>query len=65
MAHNHEFDCPICGEHLDSRDQLNRHRERAHAQEGRGAERGARPTETGRDAGKGKGKGSSGDVRLD
>lgn len=36
MAHNHEFDCPICGAHLDSRDDLTRHTDREHAQHGRG-----------------------------
>lgn len=63
MHHNHEFDCPICGEHLDSRDDLNRHRERSHAQEGRSAEASSRSASTDRDSAMG--RGSSEDTRLD
>ena len=37
MPHDHEFDCPICGAHLDSRADLNQHTDREHAQHGRGA----------------------------
>jgi hypothetical protein len=37
MPHTHEFDCPTCGAHLDSREQLTQHRESAHAGEARSA----------------------------
>lgn len=30
MAHTHEFDCIICGAHLDSEDELARHNEERH-----------------------------------
>jgi hypothetical protein len=30
MAHTHEFDCKICGTHLDSRDDLDRHNRASH-----------------------------------
>jgi len=32
MAHTHEFDCRICGAHLDSREDLDRHNEKEHGQ---------------------------------
>ncbi len=32
MAHTHEFDCPICGAHLDSRKQLDQHSSKEHSQ---------------------------------
>lgn len=31
MAHTHEFDCVICGAHLDSQDDLTRHNRETHA----------------------------------
>jgi hypothetical protein len=31
MAHTHEFDCIVCGAHLDSQDELSRHNEERHA----------------------------------
>jgi hypothetical protein len=31
MAHTHEFDCIICGAHLDSEDELTRHDREKHA----------------------------------
>jgi len=30
MAHTHEFDCKICGAHLDSREELEQHRKKQH-----------------------------------
>ena len=30
MEHTHEFDCPICGAHLDSKDDLTRHQHDQH-----------------------------------
>jgi hypothetical protein len=30
MAHTHEFDCIVCGAHLDSEDELARHNEERH-----------------------------------
>lgn len=32
MAHSHEFDCRICGAHLDSREDLDRHNAKEHGQ---------------------------------
>jgi len=37
MVHTHEFDCPVCGAHLDSRDQLNQHCESRHPDDARSA----------------------------
>ena len=31
MAHTHEFDCVICGAHLDSQDDLARHNRDTHS----------------------------------
>ena len=31
MAHTHEFDCKICGAHLDSRQDLDKHNREKHA----------------------------------
>jgi hypothetical protein len=31
MEHTHEFDCIVCGAHLDSQDDLARHNEERHA----------------------------------
>ena len=31
MAHTHEFDCKICGEHLDSRQDLDKHNREKHS----------------------------------
>jgi len=33
MAHTHEFDCRICGAHLDSREELDRHNSKEHGQQ--------------------------------
>jgi hypothetical protein len=30
MAHTHEFDCIVCGAHLDSEEELDRHNEEKH-----------------------------------
>jgi hypothetical protein len=30
MAHTHEFDCIVCGAHLDSEDELARHNQEQH-----------------------------------
>ena len=30
MAHTHEFDCKVCGVHLDSRQELDRHNREKH-----------------------------------
>jgi hypothetical protein len=30
MAHTHEFDCKICGAHIDSREELDRHNRANH-----------------------------------
>lgn len=30
MAHTHEFDCKVCGAHLDSRQELDRHNREKH-----------------------------------
>jgi hypothetical protein len=30
MAHTHEFDCKVCGAHLDSRQDLDRHNREKH-----------------------------------
>lgn len=45
MAHTHEFDCPVCGSHCDSREQLELHRERAHHEGGKTAGGSDRPSE--------------------
>ena len=31
MAHTHEFDCKVCGAHLDSRQDLDKHNREKHA----------------------------------
>ena len=31
MAHTHEFDCKICGAHLDSRQDLDKHNKEKHS----------------------------------
>ena len=31
MAHTHEFDCKICGAHLDSRQDLDKHNREKHS----------------------------------
>lgn len=33
MAHDHTFDCKICGEHLDSQEDLDRHKKSKHTQQ--------------------------------
>jgi hypothetical protein len=30
MAHTHEFDCPICGAHIDSQKELDEHNRKKH-----------------------------------
>lgn len=32
MAHTHEFDCRVCGAHLDSRKELDEHTREKHSQ---------------------------------
>lgn len=39
MAHTHEFDCIVCGAHLDSQDQLARHNQDNHIKGATGMER--------------------------
>ena len=34
--HNHEFDCRICGEHLNSQQELDRHNRDEHSQQAGG-----------------------------
>ncbi len=36
MAHTHEFDCRICGAHLDSQKQLDEHNQKEHARQASG-----------------------------
>lgn len=31
MAHTHEYDCKICGAHLDSKQELDRHNQEHHS----------------------------------
>ena len=31
MAHTHEFDCKVCGAHLDSRQELDKHNRDSHS----------------------------------
>jgi hypothetical protein len=31
MAHTHEYDCVVCGAHLDSQEELGKHNEQYHA----------------------------------
>ena len=31
MAHTHEFDCKVCGAHLDSRQELDKHNKEKHS----------------------------------
>ena len=38
MAHTHEFDCKICGEHLDSQRELDQHNRDEHSQQAMGIE---------------------------
>ena len=39
MAHTHEYDCIVCGAHLDSSDQLARHNKELHLKNATGMER--------------------------
>ena len=34
MAHTHEYDCKVCGAHLDSREDLDRHNREHHQASG-------------------------------
>jgi hypothetical protein len=36
MAHTHEFDCRICGAHLDSQKQLDEHNQKEHTRQASG-----------------------------
>lgn len=36
MAHTHEFDCKLCGAHLDSKQELDRHNQEHHARNASG-----------------------------
>src|SRR5262245_18476137 len=40
MAHTHEFDCKLCGAHLDSRQELDKHTKDKHPNESRSAQSG-------------------------
>lgn len=33
MAHTHEFDCRVCGAHLDSQKQLDEHNQKEHGRQ--------------------------------
>ena len=46
MHHDHRYDCPVCGSHLESKDELNRHCERAHPDTARSASSGERGNAT-------------------
>lgn len=37
MAHTHEFDCKLCGAHLDSKQELDRHNREHHSQNASGS----------------------------
>jgi hypothetical protein len=37
MAHTHEFDCRVCGAHLDSRNELEQHTREKHPAKSAGA----------------------------
>lgn len=37
MAHTHEFDCKVCGAHLDSRQELDQHNRQKHPDQARQA----------------------------
>ena len=39
MAHTHEYDCIVCGAHLDSSEQLSRHNKDLHLKTATGMER--------------------------
>lgn len=36
MAHTHEFDCRICGAHLDSKQELDQHNQKQHTAQASG-----------------------------
>lgn len=36
MAHTHEYDCKLCGAHLDSKDELDRHNVEHHGRSASG-----------------------------
>jgi hypothetical protein len=44
MAHTHEYDCIVCGAHLDSSEQLSRHNRDLHLRTATGMERPRRDT---------------------
>lgn len=39
MAHTHEYDCIVCGAHLDTQDQLSKHNKEQHLRNATGMER--------------------------
>ena len=38
MAHTHEFDCKVCGAHLDSRQDLDQHNREKHSASAQGGQ---------------------------
>lgn len=54
MAHTHEFDCRICGAHLDSRQELEQHNRANHPDKARDSQAS--------DSSRMRGKSSSGDT---
>ena len=43
MAHTHEYDCIVCGAHLDTQEQLTRHNKENHLRGATGTERPRQP----------------------
>jgi len=43
MAHSHEYDCRICGAHLDSQKELDQHNKDKHAQQASSSQQGQQP----------------------
>jgi hypothetical protein len=46
MAHTHEFDCRICGAHLDSREELDKHARTEHTAQAGASAKTANPPRT-------------------
>jgi len=47
MAHTHEFDCRVCGAHLDSQRELDEHTKKTHTAQASSASSASNPSDRG------------------
>jgi hypothetical protein len=47
MAHTHEFDCRVCGAHLDSKRELDEHTKKEHTSQASSASSASNPSDRG------------------